>query len=226
MKTASRASRDRHQKICFAIALWNGRDPILKERLFGLTGNEGNHGEDVKECYYYLDSTPTHSYMKYLYKYPQAEFPYDRLVNENRERGRGTTANSNCSTPECSPRIAISMSSLNTRRRVSRIFSFASLSSNRGPEPATLHRPADGLVPEHLVLGAGANRSRSCGVVRAAPSVIELNEPDYGKRWTVFDGSPDLLFTENETNFRRFHDFDDGSRIRQRRHQRLRRART
>ena len=68
---------DRHQNICFAVALWNGRDPILKERLFGLTGNEGNHGEDVKECYYYLDSTPTHSYMKYLYKYPQAAFPYD-----------------------------------------------------------------------------------------------------------------------------------------------------
>ena len=79
---------DRHQMICFAIALWNGRDPILKERLFGLTGNEGNHGEDVKEYYFYLDSTPTHSYMRYLYKYPQAEFPYARLVEENRRRGK------------------------------------------------------------------------------------------------------------------------------------------
>ena len=79
---------DRHQYICFAIALWNGRDPILKERVFGLTGNEGNHGEDVKEYYFYLDSTPTHSYMKYLYKYPQAEFPYAKLVEENRRRGR------------------------------------------------------------------------------------------------------------------------------------------
>src|SRR6187455_2357829 len=79
---------DRHQKICFALALWNGRDPILKERLFGLTGNEGNHGEDVKEYYFYLDSTPTHSYMKFLYKYPQAEFPYTRLVEENRRRGK------------------------------------------------------------------------------------------------------------------------------------------
>src|SRR5206468_10794075 len=78
---------DRHQKICFAVALWNGRDPILKERLFGLTGPEGNHGEDCKECYYYLDSTPTHSYAKALYKYPQGEFPYARLVRENRERG-------------------------------------------------------------------------------------------------------------------------------------------
>lgn len=79
---------DRHQLICFAVALWNGRDPILKERVFGLTGNEGNHGEDVKECYFYLDSTPTYSYMQYLYKYPQAEFPYAQLVEENRRRGR------------------------------------------------------------------------------------------------------------------------------------------
>src|SRR5438477_9808857 len=79
---------DRHQLICFALALWNERDPILKERLFGLTGNEGNHGEDVKECYFYLDSTPTHSYMKYLYKYPQAAFPYTQLVEENRRRGK------------------------------------------------------------------------------------------------------------------------------------------
>jgi hypothetical protein len=79
---------DRHQFICFAIALWNRRDPILKERLFGLTNSEGNHGEDVKECYFYLDNTPTHAYMKYLYKYPQAAFPYAELVAENRRRDR------------------------------------------------------------------------------------------------------------------------------------------
>src|SRR5437763_14959555 len=79
---------DRHQVICFAVALWNGRDPILKERLFGLTGSEGNHGEDVKENYFYLDSTPTHSYMKFLYKYPHAPFPYHDLVHTNRERSR------------------------------------------------------------------------------------------------------------------------------------------
>jgi len=79
---------DRQCRVCFSLALWNGRDPILKERLFGLTGNEGNHGEDVKELYYYLDSSPTHSYMKALYKYPQAEYPYARLVEENRRRGR------------------------------------------------------------------------------------------------------------------------------------------
>ena len=80
---------DRHQMMCFGLALWNGRDPILKERLFGLTGNQGNHGEDVKECYFYLDSTPTHSYMRMLYKYPHAEFPYQLLIDENRRRGRG-----------------------------------------------------------------------------------------------------------------------------------------
>src|SRR5262244_2623374 len=79
---------DRRQFICFALAMWNGKDPILKERLFGLTGSEGNHGEDVKEYYFYLDSTPTHSYMKYLYKYPQAEFPYQKLVDQNRWRDR------------------------------------------------------------------------------------------------------------------------------------------
>src|SRR5215469_14851617 len=79
---------DRRQMICFALALWNERDPILKERPFGLTGNEGNHGEDVKEYYFYLDSTPTHSYIKYLYKYPQSEFPYARLVEESRRRGK------------------------------------------------------------------------------------------------------------------------------------------
>jgi len=79
---------DRRQMTCFALALWNERDPILKERIFGLTGNEGNHGEDAKEYYFYLESTPSHSYMKYLYKYPQAEFPYAKLVEENRLRDK------------------------------------------------------------------------------------------------------------------------------------------
>ena len=79
---------DRQQRLCFALALWNGRDPFLKERYFGLTGNEGNHGEDVKEYYFYLDSTPTHCYMKALYKYPQAAFPYDKLREENARRNK------------------------------------------------------------------------------------------------------------------------------------------
>src|SRR3954453_8907346 len=79
---------DDQQLLCFAVALWNGNDPIIKERYFGLSGNEGNHGEDVKELYYYLDSTPSHSYMKMLYKYPQREYPYAWLVEENRKRGK------------------------------------------------------------------------------------------------------------------------------------------
>jgi len=79
---------DDQQLLCFAVALWNGKDPILKERMFGLTNSEGNHGEDVKEYYFYLDSTPTHSYMKYLYKYPQRAFPYDDLVQTNRRRSK------------------------------------------------------------------------------------------------------------------------------------------
>src|SRR5204862_633804 len=79
---------DDQQRLCFALALWNGKDPIIKERLFGLTNSEGNHGEDVKEYYFYLDSTPTHSYLKYLYKYPQAAYPYDQIVATNRARNR------------------------------------------------------------------------------------------------------------------------------------------
>src|SRR5437588_694871 len=80
---------DRYQVLCFALAVWNGRDPILKERMFGCVGSEANHGEDVKEYYFYLDSTPTHSYMKFLYKYPQGEFPYEKLIHENRARRGG-----------------------------------------------------------------------------------------------------------------------------------------
>jgi hypothetical protein len=80
---------DRSQYLCFSVALWNGKDPILKERLFGLSGPEGNHGEDVKEAYYYLDATPTHSYLRMLYKYPQSAYPYDELVTENRKRSAG-----------------------------------------------------------------------------------------------------------------------------------------
>ena len=88
VKTAWPDFSDEHQRLCFSVALWNEKDPVLKERLFGLTNSEGNHGEDVKEDYYYLDATPTHSYMKYLYKYPQSPFPYNDLVETNRHRGR------------------------------------------------------------------------------------------------------------------------------------------
>lgn len=125
-------------RLCFALALWNGRDRILKERLFGLTGNEGNHGEDVKECYFYLDATPTSSYLKALYKYPQAECPYSRLVEENRRRSRND--------PEFE---LIDTGIFNDNRYFDVFLEYAKASPediliqitvcNRGPEPAQLH---------------------------------------------------------------------------------------
>ena len=140
---------DRHQRLCFALALWNGRDPILKERLFGLTGNEGNHGEDVKEYYFYLDSTPTHSYMKYLYKYPQAEYPYKNLVEENRRRDK--------SQPEFE---LFDTGIFNDDRYFDVFVEYAKAdaedmciritAANRGPEAAEIHLAADALVPQHL----------------------------------------------------------------------------
>ena len=116
---------DDRQSLCFALALWNEKDPILKERLFGLSNSEGNHGEDVKEYYFYLDSTPTHSYMKYLYKYPQAAFPYNDLIATNRERGQAIRSMS-CSTRACSTRTVILMSSWNTPKPRRRNCSFRS----------------------------------------------------------------------------------------------------
>ena len=107
---------DDHQVLCFALALWNGRDPIIKERAFGLANSEGNHGEDVKEYYFYLDSTPTHSYMKYLYKYPQAAYPYDELVRHQPRPRQTRSPNTNCSTPACSTTTVISTCSSNTPR--------------------------------------------------------------------------------------------------------------
>ena len=106
---------DDEQRLCLALALWNGNDPILKERLFGLTNGEGNHGEDVKEVYYYLDATPTHSYLKMLYKYPQRAFPYARLVEEG-AAAAGTGRSSSCSTPASSTTTATSTSSSSTPR--------------------------------------------------------------------------------------------------------------
>ena len=131
---------DRHQMMCFGIALWNGRDPILKERLFGLTGNQGNHGEDVKECYFYLDSTPTHSYMRMLYKYPQVEFPYQQLVEENRRRGRGQPEFELLDTGVFSENryfdVVVEYAKADVEDILIRITAV-----NRGPEMAALHLP-------------------------------------------------------------------------------------
>ena len=202
-KTALAGICDRHQTICFALALWNGRDPILKERLFGLTGNEGNHGEDVKEYYFYLDSTPTHSYMKYLYKYPQAAFPYEQLVEENRQRGeeRAGVRTDGHRRVRREPLL----------RRVRRVCQGR---RRRYPDPDHGGEPragarrsapaADDLVPQYLVLGQTANaRARVCRRATRADPAIELNQPQSGERWLHCEGTPELLFTENETNAQR-----------------------
>ncbi|MGC4054183.1 MAG: glucosidase [Paludibaculum sp.] len=200
---------DRHQRICFALALWNGRDPILKERIFGLTGNEGNHGEDAKECYYYLDSTPTHSYMKYLYKYPQAAFPYEQLVAENRRRGKGERE------------FELIDSGVFRDNRYFDVFvEYAKAGAddiliritvaNRGMEDAPVHVLPTIWFRNTWSWNGAAHRPN---LHASAPGVIELNEPKYGKRWLLCDGSPALLFTENETNAARLYGYGDGARF-------------
>ncbi|HET9409295.1 MAG TPA: glucosidase [Candidatus Sulfotelmatobacter sp.] len=193
---------DRHQFVCFALALWNERDPILKERLFGLTGNEGNHGEDVKECYFYLDSTPTHSYMKFLYKYPQAEFPYAKLLDENHKRGKNQTEYELIDTGVFDDRRYFDVFVEYAKADIEDILIKITV-ANRGPNPANLH-----LLPTiwfrntwSWVNGHGRPSLRQS---RPAPNpVIELSSNPLGKRFLYCEDSPELLFTENETNYRR-----------------------
>ena len=190
---------DRHQKICFALALWNGKDPILKERLFGLTGNEGNHAEDVKECYFYLDNTPTHSYMKYLYKYPQNPFPYDDLLAETRRRGRGEPEYELTDTGVFDENryfdVVVEYAKGSTEDILVRIEV-----ANRGPEAAELHVLPTVWFRNTWSWGTGDPRPELHAV---SDSDIELNEPQYGTRWLRAGGAPELLFTENETNTRK-----------------------
>ena len=191
---------DRYQLLVFALALWNERDAILKERLFGLVPSEGNHGEDVKEYYFYLDSTPTHSYMKYLYKYPQRAFPYALLVDEGRRRNRRVSEYelmdtgifgddrywdvmveyAKCSVDDLLIRITV---------------------TNRGPEVAELH-----LLPTLWFRNTWSWFPGSVKpTLRAMPgrAVIEADHESLGMRWLVCDKAPELLFTENETNTER-----------------------
>jgi Glycosyl hydrolase family 63 C-terminal domain len=191
---------DNHQRLCFAIALWNGEDAILKERLFGLTGNEGNHGEDVKEYYFYLDNTPTHSYMKALYKYPHQAFPYGQLVEENRRRDRHQ--------PEFE---LLDTGVFNENRYFDVFVEYAKQTAedvliqitviNRGPAAKTLHLlptlwfrntwSGDGDSQKPTLQAMGTDNDGKC---------IEAWHPTLGKRWLYVEGNADLLFTENETN--------------------------
>ena len=203
---------DRHQLICFAVALWNGRDPILKERIFGLTGSEGNHGEDVKEYYFYLDSTPTHSYMKYLYKYPQAEFPYGRLVEENRRRGKDAPEFELMDTGVFDEDryfdVEIEYAKATPEDILIRI-----KVTNRGPEAADLHLLPTIWFRNTWSWQPGAPRPslRQTSDVRNA-SAIQLCQPAFGHRWLFCNGMPELLFTENETNTRRLYNYENGTR--------------
>ena len=189
---------DDRQLLCFAIALWNGADPILKERLFGLTNSEGNHGEDVKEYYFYLDSTPTHSYLKYLYKYPHAAYPYEDLIRTNRERGRTALEYELLDTGVFDQDRYFDVFVEYGKATAEDILIQITV-HNRAPAAATLH-----LLPtlwfRNTWFGTDAARPR---LRQAAPGVIAASHPELGERFLQAEGTTTLLFTENETNTER-----------------------
>jgi hypothetical protein len=196
---------DDHQVLCFAVAMWNGKDPILKERLFGLTNSEGNHGEDVKEYYFYLDSTPTHSYMKYLYKYPQAAYPYDDLVKTNRERGRGATEYELLDTGVFNDDRYFDVFVEYAKGGAEDLAIKISV-TNRGPEAATLHLlPTIWFRNTWMWLDAGSKPSlngeqkKGFGVISAhhTDPIFQESLADYS---LYCEGDAPLLFTENESN--------------------------
>jgi hypothetical protein len=194
---------DRHQQLCFAVVLWNGRDPILKERLFGLNGSEGNHGEDVKEYYFYLDSTPTHSYMKYLYKYPQAEYPYARLVDENRGRGKNE------------PEFELMDTGIFDDDRYFDVFvEYAKADTedicvlltvaNRGPDTAEVHLLPTLWFRNTWSWSPGADKpSLTMGEDERGAGIIQASTAGLGDYYLYFQEVGKTLFTENETNTER-----------------------
>jgi Mannosylglycerate hydrolase MGH1-like glycoside hydrolase domain len=195
---------DRHQFICLALALWNGRDPILKERMFGLSNPQGNHGEDIKEYHFYLASTPTHSYLKCLYKYPQAEFPYRQLIEENARRSR------------FDPEYELLDTCIFDEDRYFDVFvEYAKASAediliritayNRGPAPAELH-----LLPTLWFRNTWSwgwddyrPEAEAKDAAVSGTATVSAIHRSYGQRWLLLQGAPELLFTENETNFTR-----------------------
>ena len=199
---------DRQGRLCFALALWNGRDPILKERLFGLTGPEGNLGEDVKELYYYLDSTPTHSYMKALYKYPQAAFPYDQLVAENRRRGKDQLEFELLDTGVFDEDRYFDVVAEYAKASPQDILIQITI-HNRGPEVATLHvLPA--LWFRNTWSWLGHDESPSChpGTRLQADGTVLVWHEALGEFSFVADESPqrpEWLFTENNSNQERLY---------------------
>ena len=198
---------DRHQYLCFALALWNRRDPFLKERMFGVSGKEGNHGEDVKEYYFYLDNTPTHSYMKYLYKYPQAEFPYEQLVKENERRTRLDAEYELADTGIFDENRYFDVEVEYAKREPEDLLIRINI-TNRGPEAAPIcvlptlwfrNTWSWGRDPRRPSIVAGADRPSQ------QPSTRMLLAKHYqlGEYILYCAGADELMFTENETNFPR-----------------------
>jgi len=196
---------DNKQRLCFALALWNGKDPILKERLFGLTNSEGNHGEDVKEYYFYLDSTPTHSYMKYLYKYPQAAFPYADLVETNRRRNRNEMEYELLDTGVFNDDryfdVFVEYAKAGPEDILVRI-----TAANRGPDAAQLHLlPTLWFRNDWAAWIAESNRAAKKPTLKqikapAGASAVAVAHPLLGEFILSCEGDVPLLFTENETN--------------------------
>ncbi len=194
---------DDRQQLCIGLALWNGADPILKERLFGLTNGEGNHGEDVKEYYFYLDSTPTHSYLKYLYKYPQRAYPYDDLTRTNRARGRSDFEYELLDTGVFADDRYFDVFVEYAKASPEDILMQINV-CNRGPDAATLHLlptfwfrntwSADGESPRPILRQISTSSSGN---------VIRASHPQLGERFIYCEQSAELLFTENETNTQR-----------------------
>ena len=196
---------DDHQRLCFALALWNGKDPILKERLFGLTNSEGNHGEDVKEYYFYLDSTPTHSYMKYLYKYPQAPYPYADLVDTNRHRSRNDVEYELLDTGVFNEDkyfdIFVEYAKDGPEDILVRITAV-----NRGPDAAELHLlPTLWFRNDWSAWITASNRATEKPILNqiefaTGSSAVAVRHPLLDDYIFSCEGDVPLLFTENETN--------------------------
>jgi hypothetical protein len=194
---------DRQGRLCFALALWNGRDPILKERLFGLTGPEGNHGEDVKESYFYLDATPTHSYSKALYQYPQAEFPYARLVEENRRRGKHERELELADTGVLDQNRFFDVTAEYAKASPDDVLIRVAV-TNRGPESARIEVLPTIWFRNTWSWGrTGEGYFAKPRLARAEDGAIVADHESLGRYRLALEGTPELLFTENETNAQR-----------------------
>ncbi len=200
---------DDQQLLCFAIALWNKKDPIIKERFFGLTGHEGNHGEDVKELYYYLDNTPTHSYMRMLYKYPQQEFPYNQLVAENRRRGRQD------------PEFELIDTGIFRDNAYFDVFiEYAKASAEDLLIQFTVHNRGSEAAPLHVLPTLWFRNTWAWGydgdqpfMTMTARNSILIEHKILGRYELYCEDAQEILFTDNETNYPRLYNFDDGKRF-------------